>query len=162
MRERTPPDPYTYALAALGRRELTSRQLRDRLRRRGCDADAIDAALARLQREGALDDARAARAFARTEVVVRRRGPGRIRRALEAMGVQGDAARDAVAAGFAEQSVDDVLEAALARRARGPIADPAQARRLVAYLVRQGFDLDAAVTAVRRRQHQQPSAGDDG
>src|SRR5690606_19543982 len=152
VRERTPPDPYAYALAALGRRELTTRQLRDRLRRRGCDTEAIDAALARLQREGALDDARAARAFARTEVVVKRRGPGRIRRALEAMGIEGDAAREAVAAGFAEHPEDAVLEAALSRRVRGPVTDPAHARRLIAYLVRQGFDLDAAVGAVRRRQ----------
>lgn len=155
--DREPPDPYSYALAALGRRELTARQLRDRLRRRGCEADAIEAALDRLRREGALDDVRAARAFARTEVVVKRRGPARIRRALEAMGVQGDAASDALAAGFAERSVDDVLEDALARRARGTVtSDPKQAQRLIAHLVRQGFDVSAAVAAVRRWQQARP------
>ena len=32
-RDAEPPDPYLYGLAALGRRELTERQLRERLRR---------------------------------------------------------------------------------------------------------------------------------
>jgi regulatory protein len=151
--DRDPPDPYTYGLQALGRRELTARQLRDRLRRRGCDDAAIDAALERLRREGALDDARAARAYARTEVAVKRRGPERIRRALHVMGVDEDAARSALASGFADHPAEDVLDAALARRLRGrPVTDRAQEQRLIAYLVRQGFDVAAAAAAVRRHR----------
>lgn len=147
-----PPDPYSYALTALRRRELTERQLRERLTRRGCDADSIDAAIARLTRERILDDRRAARAFARTEAHVKHRGPLRIRRALETMGLDRDAAREAAEQGFEEQSVELTLEAALQRKARGPILDDRQAQRLVAYLVRQGFDLTAAIAAVRRRR----------
>lgn len=147
-----PPDPYTYGLAALGRRELTERQVRARLVRRGCDADAIDAAMARLRTEGLLDDRRAAHAFARTEARVKRRGPLRIQRALETMGVDRETARSATAEGFAEQSVDEALEAALARRLRGPVEDDRHAQRLVGYLVRQGFDLSSAVAAVRRHR----------
>jgi regulatory protein len=150
--DRDPPDPYTYGLHALGRRELTARQLRDRLRRRGCDDAAIDAALDRLRREGALDDARAARAYARTEVAVKRRGPERIRRALHAMGVDEDAASNALASGFADHPAEDVLEAALARRLRGPVTDRAHEQRLIAYLVRQGFEVAAAAAAVRRHR----------
>ncbi len=150
-----PPDPYVYALGALSRRELTTRQMRERLLRRGCAPADVDAALDRLQREGALDDQRAARAFSRTEVHVKRRGPERIRRALEAMGIDRDAARQALDEGFADQSVDDVLQAALQRKLRGPIVDEKHAQRLVGYLVRQGFDVSAAAAAVRARRRAQ-------
>lgn len=151
-RERIPPDPYTYGLTALGRRELTERQLRSRLSRRGCEADAIDAAIARLKRERVLDDQRAARAFARTEARVKHRGPLRIQRALETMGIDRQAARNAVDEGFEERSVDEALAAALRRKLRGPVTDDRHAQRLVAYLVRQGFELGAAIGAVRTRR----------
>lgn len=147
---RLPPDPHTYAIAALGRRELTAKQLRDRLVRRGCDAGAIEAAIARLERDRVLDDARAARAFARTEATVKRRGPLRIRRALEAMGISRDEARDAVAESYEDRPVPQAMEEALRRKLRGPVTDHRHARQLVAYLVRQGFELSAAVAAVRK------------
>jgi len=151
-REVVPPDPYVYGLAALGRRELTERQLRDRLRRRGCDADGIDAAIARLKRERVLDDERAAAAFARTEARVKHRGPLRIQRTLETMGIDRQAARRATDEGFEERPVDDALDAALRRKLRGPVADDRHAQRLVAYLVRQGFELSASLAAVRKRR----------
>ncbi len=151
-REAVPPDPYVYGLTALGRRELTERQLRMRLVRRGCDAQAIDAAIARLTRERVLDDQRAALAFARTEARIKHRGPLRIQRTLETMGIERQMARSATDEGFEERPVDEALEAALLRRARGPIADDRQAQRLVAYLVRQGFELRAAIAAVRKRR----------
>jgi regulatory protein len=151
-RDVTPPDPYTYGLAALTRRELTERQLRLRMARRGCDPTAVDAAIDRLRREHLLDDQRAARAYARTEARVKHRGPLRIRRSLEAMGIDRGAAQEAVDEGFEDRPIDEALEAALARRLRGPIADERHAQRLVGYLVRQGFPLDDALAAVRRRR----------
>ena len=153
-REVVPPDPYVYGLAALGRRELTERQLRTRLLRRGCATDDIDAAIVRLRRDGVLDDQRAALAFARTEARIKHRGPLRIQRALETMGIDRQAARHATDEGFEERPVDEALEIALQRKARAPITDDRQAQRLVAYLVRQGFDLTAAVAAVRKRRRQ--------
>ena len=151
-REVVPPDPYTYGLAALGRRELTERQLRTRLVRKGCDAVEIDAAIARLKQDRVLDDQRAALAFARTEARVKHRGPLRIQRTLETMGIDRQAARNATQEGFEERPVDEALESALRRKLRGPIADDRQAQRLVAYLVRQGFDLSASLAAVRKRR----------
>lgn len=145
-----PPDPYVFGLAALGRRELTERQLRTRLLRRGCDSADIDAAIVRLKRERILDDQRAAVAFARTEARIKHRGPLRIQRALETMGIDRQTARSATDEGFEERPVDEALEDALRRKLRGPIADDRHAQRLVAYLVRQGFELSAAVAAVRK------------
>jgi regulatory protein len=151
-REVVPPDPYTYGLAALGRRELTERQLRTRLVRKGCDAVDIDAAIARLKKDRVLDDQRAALAFARTEARVKHRGPLRIQRTLETMGIDRQAARNATEEGFEERPVDEALESALRRKLRGPIVDDRHAQRLVAYLVRQGFDLSASLAAVRKRR----------
>ena len=52
----TPAAARTAALLLLGRRELSSRQLRDRLHRRGFPDGIIDQAFADLQSTGALDD----------------------------------------------------------------------------------------------------------
>jgi len=41
-------DPYIDGLKMLGRRELSERQVRQRLARKGHEPDAIDAAIARL------------------------------------------------------------------------------------------------------------------
>jgi SOS response regulatory protein OraA/RecX len=68
------------------------------------------------------------------------------------MGLDRQAARAATDEGFEERSVAETLEAALARRLRGPITDDRHAQRLVAYLVRQGFDLPDAIAAIRRRR----------
>jgi regulatory protein len=156
-REGVPPDPYVYGLSALGRRELTEQQLRLRLARRGCVADDIDTAVDRLKRERVLDDQRAARAFARTEAHVKHRGPLRIRRALETMGVDPAAARAATDEGFEDRPVAEALETALRRKLRGPVTDDRHAQRLVAYLVRQGFDVSASVAAVRGKRHEPES-----
>ncbi len=127
-----------------------------RLARRGCEAAAVDAAIDRLRREQLLDDRRAARAYARTEARVKHRGPLRIRRSLEAMGIDRSEALQAVDEGFEDRPVDEALEAALDRRVRGPIADDRHAQRLIGYLVRQGFDLGASAAAVRRRRRGDP------
>ena len=59
-----PDSAYVAALKMLGRRELSERQVRQRLARRGYDQETIDAAVVRLTNDGSLDDERAARAMA--------------------------------------------------------------------------------------------------
>ena len=60
-----PDGAYVAALKMLARRELSESQVRGRLTRRQFDPDEIDAAVARLRRERALDDQRTALACAR-------------------------------------------------------------------------------------------------
>ena len=62
----------------LARRELSEAQLRQRLARREHSAGDIEAAVARLRDERAIDDARAAEAIARTETGLRHRGKARM------------------------------------------------------------------------------------
>jgi regulatory protein len=137
----------------LGQRELTAAQARLRLRRRQYPDAAITGALAALAAEGALDDRRAARARARHDVAIRRRGPGRVLRQVEALGVDRDTAREAVAAAFEDVDQDAMIVAAVDRRLRGqtfPTDRPAIAR-LYGWLLRQGFDSDKVSAVLRRR-----------
>jgi regulatory protein len=138
-------DPYVLALGWLARRELTEKQIRQRLTRRGLEADTIDAAVARLKAERALDDARVAGAFARTAVRLKGRGPIRLERDLQGLGIDRGAAREAVRAVLAETDEATLARQALARRwRRADRPEPADAARLYRALLRQGFGPTAA------------------
>src|SRR5438132_6493539 len=121
---------YLDGLKMLARRELSEAQVRQRLARKGHEADAIDAAVTRLREERALDDARVAEAIARTQTAVRRRGKLRVRREIESAGITGATARRAVDEMFAGIDADALLQASLAKRMRGrdTVADEAEFR----------------------------------
>jgi regulatory protein len=144
---------YVVALTLLSRRELAETQLRTRLSRRRFDEQDIDAAIARLRGERALDDRRTALACARTQVRLKHRGRARVIRQIEALGIARDVARDAVAEVFGELDEDALLEHALERRLRAgmSLSDPAIARRIHRYLLGQGFDPSAVTTLLRRK-----------
>jgi regulatory protein len=144
---------YVAGLTLLARRELAEAQLRTRLARRKFDEQDIDAAVARLRRERAIDDRRTALACARTEVRVKRRGRARVVRQIEALGIAREIAREAVAEVFADIDETELLEQALERRLRGRVAlsDPAAFRRVHRYLLAQGYDPERVTALLRRR-----------
>jgi regulatory protein len=144
---------YLEGLKMLARRELSERQVRDRLARRGHADSDIDEAIARLKSERALDDARVAGAIARTETSVRRRGRLRVMRQIESAGIADTIARRAVEDVFDSVDDDALLEAALSKRLRGgrPVADDREFRRLYRYLTAQGFEPDRVLRALRAR-----------
>jgi regulatory protein len=146
-------DAYTLALSWLARRELTERQIRARLGRKDVEAGEIEAAVERLRREGALDDRRVAGAYVRTAVRLKGRGPLRLRRDLQTLGVSGAAAREAIDAALAETPEDALIDRALARRwpATGDV-DRAGLARIYRALLRQGFASDKVMAAIRRRR----------
>jgi regulatory protein len=142
-------EAYALALSWLARRELTEKQVRQRLARRGIEGDAIDDAVARLKASRALDDARVAGAFARTAVRLKGRGPLRLERDLQGLGVDRTAARAAVRDVLAETDEATLAREALARRWRRPERpEPADAARLYRALLRQGFRPGAARAAL--------------
>ncbi len=145
---------YSAALAMLARRELSEAQMRERLARREHPPEAIDAAVARLRASGLLDDRRVARAAARTEAQVKSRGRSRVLQRLHALGIAPELAAEAADEVFEALDEDALLEAALARRLRGPgarIQDAAHFRRLHQQLIRQGFAPSAIARALKRR-----------
>lgn len=147
---------YLDGLKMLARRELSEAQVRRRLARHGYEPESIDAALERLKKERAIDDARVAEAIARTETGVKRRGRLRVRRQIEQAGIAAPTARRAVDDVFS--GIDDhaLIEAALARRLRGhtAIADDREFRRLYRYLLAQGFDADSVMKTLTAHRRQ--------
>ena len=137
----------------LGRRELSEAQVRQRLARRGYEPDSVDAAVARLREERAIDDARVAEAIVRTQSSIRGRGRLRVLRAVESAGIAAAIARRAVDDVFEGLDPDALLEASLAKRLdeREPITDDAEFRRLYRYLIGQGFDADRIIAALKAR-----------
>lgn len=147
-------DAYSAALALLSRRELSSAQLRERLARRGFDGADIEAALARLTREGALDDRRVALAAARQQAAVRGRGRRRVLRELQRLGIDSATARAAVDAVFADLDESALLDRAIARRLRGDAVrtmDATTRARLVRALAAQGFDSAQVLARLRQK-----------
>jgi regulatory protein len=145
---------YVAGLRLLGARELSTVQIRQRLRRRGFEDDAVEEAVLRLARDGALDDGRVARARAHTETVLKHRGPARVRQAIEALGIDRSVAAAAAAEAAGQGDAGALLEQALERRlrhSRQPITNPAERRRVVAALVRQGFPAGQVMALLRTR-----------
>jgi regulatory protein len=145
---------YLDGMKMLARRELSEAQVRERLSRRGHEPDAIDAAIARLRDEHAIDDRRVAEAIARTETSLHRRGKGRIRRQIEQAGIAAATARRASDEAFAGIDEDALIEAVLNRKLRGRdrVADDRELQRLYRYLLGQGFDSDRIARAFARRK----------
>jgi regulatory protein len=149
-----PGDPYTLALQWLSLRELSARQVRQRLARRDVPAEAIDAVVVRLQAAGILDEARMARAAARLETVIRGRAPARARQKLRALGLGDADVERALDAALEDVDVATLLDRALAKRLkreRGDLRDPAVVRRVVGSLVRQGFAPGVVLARLRAR-----------
>jgi len=145
---------YLDGLKLLARRELSETQVRQRLARKKHDPADIDAAIARLREERAIDDARVAEAIARTESGLRRRGKLRVKMQLQRAGIDRNTAKRAVDNVFESIDDDALLEAALGKRLRGrdEIADDREFQRLYRFLIGQGFEADKVMTVLSRRR----------
>ena len=149
-----PDSAYIAALKMLGGRELSERQVRQRLARRGYDEDAIDEAIARLTRDRNLDDERAAKAIAHAETSFKKRGRLRVKQRLAAAGIAPAVAQRAIQETFEALDADALLASALQKRLRGRerIADDREFQRLYRFLVGQGFEPDHVVALLRRHR----------
>ena len=141
-------DAMATAIRLLSYRPRSEAELRQRLARRGEPPEPVDGAISRLRELGLVDDA----AFARTWVEGRSRLSPRsrrlLRRELQAKGIDGEAAQEALA------PLDDD-EAALRAAERRAVAlhalpDTDFARRLGEFLRRRGFDSATARRTVQR------------
>jgi regulatory protein len=143
---------HTEGLKLLARRELPVEGVRARLLDRGFDAEEVEAALLRLQESGALDDARVARAYARTAVTVKGRGRLRVMRELLQMGVAQDVAAEALGEVFGDVDERSLIAQAVQKKLRGrtKLTDQHEYARLYQFLMRQGFSPAGVVAALRR------------
>jgi regulatory protein len=145
---------YSRALRWLTARELSEAQVRSRLAGIGYTDTAISDAIHQLVQNRTLDDRRAATAVARTEARVRRHGPRRVMGKLMSMDIDRDLAKEIIAELFGEEDEAQLLETTLDRRLRGKpekLKDPNERRKIIAYLVRQGFSVSASTSALRKK-----------
>ncbi|HMB80822.1 MAG TPA: regulatory protein RecX [Vicinamibacterales bacterium] len=142
---------YIDGLKMLGRRELSEKQVRQRLARKEHEQDDIDEAVARLREERAINDERVAEAIARTETGIRKRGKIRVRMQLERAGIAKDVAKQAIDTVFEAIDDDALIEGSLRKRLRGraSIADDREFARLFRYLIGQGFESDRVMKALK-------------
>ena len=142
---------YLDGLRLLARRELSVKEMRDRLVDREHPAEEIDRAIEHLLDTQALDDARVARAYVRTAAKVKGRGRLRVMRELSAMGIAKETASEALAEVFADVDERSLIAKALQKKMRGRprIANAAEHARLYQYLMRQGFTPAGIVAALR-------------
>jgi len=142
---------YIDGLKMLGRRELSEKQVRQRLARKEHEQDDIDEAVARLREERAINDERVAEAIARTETGIRKRGKIRVRMQLERAGIAKDVAKQAIDTVFEAIDDDALIEGSLRKRLRGraSIADDREFARLFRYLIGQGFESDRVMKTLK-------------
>jgi regulatory protein len=141
-------DALDLSFRFLGHRDRTVAEVRHHLEGRRVEPAAIDGAVAELERQGYLDDARFARRFAEDRRALDGWGAERIERRLLALGV----ATEDVAAALAGRAPDEERAAALAvlrRREASPPRTERERERALAVLVRRGYELELAYDAVR-------------
>jgi regulatory protein len=136
------------AFRYLTRRERTVLEMRRYLEGKRVEPCAIADAIAHLEQEDYLNDARFARHFAADKRLLEEWGADRIERRLLALGIPAELVRAAVAA----RDRGSELEAACALlRRRFPALedDPRERRRAHGVLVRKGYDHELAWEAIR-------------
>jgi len=130
---------YRSALACLGRRPFSRRDLARRLVMRGHPPVAADQAVERAESVGLVNDETYARHFVQTRSA-RGRGPMRLRRELAIMGVA-SAIIDRVLAEEAEETDPGIVRALARKRASqlGGVERQDRIRRVVAFLARRAY-----------------------
>ena len=158
---------YLAAIRILKYRFNSEAELRRKLRGKKFEKDEIEDAIERLRREKWLDDERFAGAFVRTRAN-QRIGKARIRRELQAAGVEGSTAADALAANVDPEREAESLGELCRKRARALVrrhgedylTTPAGRNKLAVYLLKQGYDaalVDEALKEIRVVDHQSDS-----
>ena len=152
---------YDRATAMLARGPRASRDLRQRLLRKGDLPADVDAALQRLKEIGVLDDEAFARHVARCLLGGGRKASAGVQGDLQRRGVPRELAERATREVAIEEQVDEAgsaLELARRRLRSLQSLDPlTQRRRLSAYLQRRGFKTPQVMAAVAAVLSRSPS-----
>ena len=141
-------DALDLSFRFLGDRDRTVAEVRRHLERRGSEPAAIDGAVAELERQGYLDDARFARRFAEDRRRLDAWGAERIERRLVALGVPPAVAADAAGTADANEELAAAVDLLRRRIGRPPESDRDRERAL-GLLARRGYELELAYDAVR-------------
>ena len=147
--ERSYPFALDKAVSLLASRARTEKEIVSALRQNAYPEQTIARVMARLHDEGYINDA----AFAGQWVSARTAkgmGARRIRQELRLKGVSQSDIDEALNSVDEEETMDAAVQAAeKASRGRDP-SDPADRQKIIAALVRRGYDFSTAKTALQR------------
>jgi len=154
---------HTRALHFLSFRSRSAEEMRDYLKRKGCDPELAAGVLARLEEEGYLDDARFCREWVENRSAFRPRGVSLIKVELRRKGIPNETIDSALAQADLQESE---LALKAARRVVGRYAALPQETfrlRLGAYLRRRGFSYAVASSVLNRlwKESQNSAHGQD-
>jgi regulatory protein len=157
------------ALNILGFRDRSAVELRRSLIKKGVEAGPATAAVDRLRDAGLVDDARYARAVARSKALNAGASRRRIEQELARRGVPREVADEAIAEVWVEEAVDQVAAATALARKRAPSLarlDPAsRRRRMYGFLARRGYsgeEIRLALAAVDEESDEPMDDPEDG
>ena len=154
--DRKGPSAWDSALRLLGVRARSRQEMRERLTRKGFDADAVDEVMARLDKHRLLDDTDFAAEWVRSRHLNSGKGRVALRHELRTKGIDESIIADAlsdidpddereIAAGLvARKLTPSVVERVAADRAEREKT----LRRLVGFLVRRGYSQSLAFDVV--------------
>ena len=142
---------YAVAVRILSRRELSEKELSDRLTKRGFALEDIDHAIEKCKKLQYLDDERYAEILCRTMVSQGKAVGRRLRFELKKRGLSADLIDRSMAEADENVVVDDLVQSMYQRR-YGDIdfqsSDAAQKRRIMNYFVRRGFTISQVLTSI--------------
>ena len=145
---------YDRALNMIAFQARSARDLRRRLVQKGEDPALVDAAIARLEERGMLNDADYARQLTRSKVLGAGASKRRVQQELFKKGVARELADEAIAEVFQDEQVDEqaLVDDAAAKKMRslGRLDPATRRRRLYAFLARKGYDGDKIRSAMQR------------
>jgi regulatory protein len=150
---RSPPSPASLratALGLLGRRDYTTKELRQKLLARGYSSEAIGETLDALGGQGLVDDRRSAEAHVRQATRIKGRGPLRIKLELKARGVGADAIAGAMG-DLSDEAVRQTLDDVLRRKRIALPVPPVDRPKLYRQLLGRGFPAHIVSAALRFR-----------
>lgn len=152
-----PGTPYEsameYALKLLASKPRSIEELREKLSsRRSVSDDIANRVIERLKELGYLNDQRFASAFALSRIASRPIGKARVKRDLRNRKVSNDVADEALSLAFTENTEEMLIDRAIEKRVRikGVPSSREESQKLLAHLIRLGFDFELAVEKVRK------------
>ena len=143
------------ALKLLAVRARSEQQLREKLLAKAwLDPQLIEVCIARLKELGYVNDRTFALNFALSRLQLRALGKARLRRELVEKKVPRELIDETLEKVFAEVLEEDSLKRAIEKHLRihGKPTDPKSTRRILAYLIRQGFAYDLVMKKLRALQ----------
>jgi regulatory protein len=145
-------DVFDRALDMLALTARSSKDLRQRLVRKGASPEIVDLAIERLQHAGYLDDASFARQFARSKALGSGLSRRRLVQELSRKGVSRELSSEAVDSVFEDEHIDEAenIERVARKKFRSlaKLEPRVRARRLFAFLARRGYDVDEITRVV--------------